>query len=162
MNNKPIKKSLKELVELNEITFKFPDIDVIRSWFIENNLEEEGIKLLSELSYSKVRKVESSLNSIRSWDLALPKIKPNEEYDEKTSSNLTDLERIGLLNLDLTRYDYLYKWANENIPNLKCPNTYYIPTLHYLAKYNIFFNDVPKEKLKEYRHINYEDVCFRG
>ena len=107
MNNKLIKKSLKELAELGE-QYKISDIEIIRSWFIENNCEEEGIRLLSDLSYSKSRKLALALNSIRSWDLTLPKVKPNEEYDEKTASNLTDIERIGLLNLDLAKYEDLY------------------------------------------------------
>ena len=160
MSNKPIKKSLKELVELGKQS-KISDIEIIRSWFIENDLEEEGIKLISDLNYSKVRKLELSLSTIRSWDLLLPEIKPDECYDKKTALNLTNIERIGLLNLDLTKCGDLYNWVKEHIPNINCPKAYYIPTLHYLAKYDIFFKDMPREKVKEYLNINYEDACFR-
>lgn len=160
MSNKQIKKSLKELVELSRY-YKTSDIEIIKSWFIENNLEEEGIKLISDLSYSKVRKLELSLSAIRSWDLLLPEIKSDECYDEETASNLNTIERMGLLNLDLTSYGNLYNWVKEHIPNINCPKTYYIPTLHYLAKYDIFFKDMPKEKVKDYLNINYEDACFR-
>lgn len=160
MSNKPIKKSLEELVELSKYS-KTSDIEIIRSWFIENNLEEEGIKLISALSYSKAKKLELSLDTIRSWDLLLPEIKPDDCYDEETALNLTNIERIGLLNLDLTSYGNLYNWVKDHIPNINCPKTYYIPTLHYLAKYDIFFKDMPKEKVKDYLNINYEDACLR-
>lgn len=162
--NKPIKKSLEQLVEINKIT-RFPDIQVIKEWFVQNNMEEEGIKLLSELSYSKTTKLEASLNAIRNWDLSLIDVRKNiknepENYSEEVADNLTMLERAGLLNIDLTSYS-LYEWAKENIPKLNRPSTYYIPTFHYLAKYGIYFKNMPKEKLEEFKHINYEDAYLR-
>ena len=162
--NKPIKKSLEQLVEVNKIT-RFPDIQVIKEWFVQNNMEEEGIKLLSELSYSKTTKLEASLNSIRTWDLSLIDVRKNiknepENYSEEVADNLTMLERAGLLNVDLTRYS-LYEWAKENIPNINHPKTYYIPTFHYLAKYGIYFKNMPKEEVTKYNYINYEDSHVR-
>lgn len=162
--NKPIKKSLEQLVEINKITC-FPDIQVIKEWFVQNNMEEEGIKLLSELSYSKTTKLEASLNSIRTWDLSLVDVRKNiknepENYSEEVADNLTMLERAGLLNVDLTNYS-LYEWAKENIPNINCPETYYIPTFHYLAKYGIYFKNMSKEEVAKYNYINYEDSHVR-
>ena len=166
VSNKPLKRTLDQLVELNKI-LKLSDLELIKTWFVENNLEEEGIKLIAELSYSKAKKLETSLNSIRSWDLILQDVWENQlasnknDYDKETADKLTTLERAGLLNVDLKSYSTLYEWAKENIPNINCPKTYYIPTFHYLAKYGIYFKNMPEEEVHKYNHINYEDAKFR-
>lgn len=166
VNNKPLKKTLEQLVEINKIV-KAPDLQLIKDWFVINNLEEEGIRMLAELSFNKLIKVETSLNSIRNWDVYLQDVWDNQlranknDYDKETADNLTRLERVGLLNEDLKSYFELYEWAKENVPNLICPKQYYIPTFHYLAKYGIYFKDMPKEEVDKYKHIKYEDAAFR-
>lgn len=166
VNSKPLKKTLEQLVEINKIV-KAPDLQLIKEWFVINNLEEEGIKMLAELSYNKSIKLETSLNSIRSWDLTLQDVWNNQlsgnknDYDKETADKLTMLERAGLLNLDLESYITLYEWAKENVPNIDCPKVYYIPTFHYLSKYGIYFKNMPEEEVNKYNHINYEDAKFR-
>ena len=162
---KPLKKTLSYLVERNKIA-KLPDLELIKEWFTENNLEEEGIKLLADLSYSKITKLETSLNSIRNHDLSLIDVRKNlknepEKYSEEVADNLTMLERAGLLNLNLRQYTFLYDWAKENIHKINAPKVYYIPTLHYLASYDIYFKNMPKEELDKFNYINYEDARTR-
>lgn len=165
VSGKPLKKTLSYLVERNKIV-KLPDLELIKEWFIENNLEEEGIKLLADLSYSKITKLETSLNSIRNYDLSLIDVRQNlknepEKYSEEVADKLTMLERAGLLNLDLRQYDFLYDWAKENIHKINAPKVYYIPTLHYLASYNIYFKNMPKEEVDKLKYIKYEDAHLR-
>ena len=164
--DKNIKVSLEYLVECNRF-IKQPDLYLIKEWFIKNDLEEEGLKLIVDLAKSKANKLEVSLNSIRNWDLTLQDVWNNQlranknDYDKETADKLTMLERAGLLNLDLESYITLYEWAKENVPNIDCPKLYYIPTFHYLSKYGIYFKNMPKEKIDKYNHINYEDAKFR-
>ena len=165
VSGKPLKKTLSYLVERNKIV-KLPDLELIKEWFIENNLEEEGIKLLADLSHSKITKLETSLNSIRNHDLSLIDVRKNlknepEKYSKEVADNLTMLERAGLLNLDLRQYTFLYDWAKENIHKINAPKVYYIPTLLYLASYDIYFKNMPKEKVDKLKYIKYEDAHLR-
>lgn len=163
---KPIKLSLKTLVDRNEnLHIGLEDIQIIRDWFVWNDCEDLGIDLMNDLSKTKLKKVESSLNSIRNWLIILPAITEQKKYVEKygldISKNLNKLQNFGLLNKDLASYEKLFNWAKENLPNIDCPATFYIPTLHYLANYNLYFKDKPKEKVAEYKQINYEDLFTR-
>lgn len=165
ISRKPLKKTLSYLVERNKLT-KLSDLELIKEWFIENNLEEEGIKLLADLSYSKINKLETSLNSIRNYDLSLIDVSKNlknepEKYSKEVADNLTMLERAGLLNLNLRQYSFLYNWAKENIHKINVPKVYYVPTLHYLASYDLYFKNMPKEEVDKLKYINYEDAHLR-
>lgn len=165
VSRKPLKKTLSYLVERNRF-IKLSDLELIKEWFIENNLEEEGIKLLADLSYNKINKIETSLNSIRNYDLSLIDVSKNlknepEEYSKETADNLTMLERAGLLNLNLRQYSFLYNWAKENIHKINVPKVYYVPTLHYLASYDLYFKNMPKEEVDKLKYINYEDAHLR-
>lgn len=157
------KTTLKDLMHrYEESGCPVPDITIIEKWFIENNLEEEGLKLIAELARSKISRVEASLNSIRAWDLGLITSKgiQKQGYDEETSSKLETIERAGLLNKELDRL-YLYKWAKETIPELDVPSTYYAPTLKYLSKYGIYFKNMPPEKVNKLS-ADYDDASVRS
>ena len=163
ITQKTPKTTLKDLMyHYEESGCSVPDITIIEKWFIENNFEEEGLKLITELARSKISRVETSLNSIRAWDLGLITSKDIQKqgYDEETSAKLETLERAGLLNKELGRL-YLYKWAKETIPELDVPSIYYTPTLKYLSKYGIYFKNMPPEKVSELS-VDYDDASVRS
>lgn len=160
---KPIKITLKQLLEINDL-LNYPDIHIIKEWFTKNDLEEEGIELISDLAQSKIRKLQYPLESIRNWDLLLTTVQGRETfmkfgYDKKTAMNLEIIERIGLLNLDLKECE-VYEWAKNTIPTLNVPKVFFIPTLKYLQKYDIYFKDTPKEKVDTYA-VDYWDASVR-
>ena len=45
-------KSLKEFVCMQALTGE-SDLDIIQRWFTENDMEQEGLKIIAELSYNK-------------------------------------------------------------------------------------------------------------
>lgn len=59
-------KSLKELLEENKL-FHYEDIEIIKKWFTENNLEELGLKMIPELAASKSTKIQKQLDYARTW-----------------------------------------------------------------------------------------------
>ena len=59
--------TLKELISTQKYT-GLSDIDIIKAWFIDNNMESEGINLMAELSKSKFDKVYLQLKNAQTWD----------------------------------------------------------------------------------------------
>ena len=158
---KPIKKTLKELIDILS-PYDVSDINIIKQWFTMNDLEEEGLALITDLAHSKINKLDSSLVTIKSWDLTLINAASFSElgYDKEACSNLEYIQRCGLLNLDLKQYPGIYDWAKKIIPTLNVPKLFFIPTLKYLKKYDIYFKDTPKEKVDSYC-ADYEDAWTR-
>lgn len=159
--SKPIKRTLKELIDTLS-PYDVSDIDIIKQWFTMNSLEEEGLALITELAHSKINKLKYSLDTIKSWDLTLINAASFLElgYDKETGSNLEYIQRCGLLNFDFKKYPDIYDWAKKIIPTLNIPKLFFIPTLKYLKKYDIYFKDAPKEKVDSYC-VDYEDAWTR-
>ena len=59
--------SLKQLIEENKL-FHYEDIEIIKKWFTENNLEELGLKMIPELAASKSTKIQKTVGLCKNVD----------------------------------------------------------------------------------------------
>ena len=131
--------TLKELV--SEQHRGYPtDLQIIKRYFTENNLEEEGIKMISELSESKVGKLKLKLENIQTWVTCLPSDYLYEKYDLETAHQLHMMELDYLIKGGKVSSGKL-KWARENIPNILEPEAYFQPLVEYLEQNGIIFKE---------------------
>lgn len=54
-------KSLKTLLEENKI-YCYQDSEIIKRWFIENDLEDIGLQMIPDLATSKSQKIQKQLD----------------------------------------------------------------------------------------------------
>lgn len=132
-------KTLKELVDCQKLT-RQDDISIIKNWFIENNMESEGLSIVTELAKSQASKLQNTLNRARSWLPYLPDIeKANKELTPEQARNIQSIITIHLLGMDLKDSNY-YDWAKEEIPKIKLPKVIFVPCVEWLEeKYEIKF-----------------------
>ena len=129
--------TLRELVESqkwNDAT----DIQVIKAFFEMNNLEEEGITLISCLTQSKISKIKNKYAMAEEWICMLPSKYLYENYDLDMADHLHRLELNYLINGGKLSKSQ-FKWAKENVPNLKRPAAYFNPLVEWLEKKDIRF-----------------------
>ena len=121
------------------------DIQVIKAFFNLNDLEEEGMDLITELSKIKVEKLKQKERITEMWTSYLPSKYLYENYDLDTADKLHTLE------LDYISHGYelsseRLKWAKENIPNIEMPQVYFRPLIEYMESKNIRFKTKRKVK----------------
>lgn len=135
-------KSLKELLEENRLCH-YEDIEIIKKWFTENNLEELGLKMIPELAASKSTKIQKQLDYARTWIPIKIDMNKVEGVDADTAVCLNKIITCCMLSMDLPEV-YL-EWAKENIPTMNLPKLFFMPTIGYLKdKYGIEFKDKPE------------------
>lgn len=136
--------TLEELVSIQKYTGQ-SDIDIIKTWFIDNNQESEGINLMAELSKSKFDKVYSQLKNAQTWIPLVPDVYESNKFmknkvSKDAGKNLNMIIQRFLLGLDLN--DDLLNWAKTNIPNMNTPTAIFVPMVKWLKdKYKIEFAD---------------------
>lgn len=116
------------------------DIEVIRTFFDLNNMEEEGMELIYELSKSKIEKLKHERRIVREWTSYLPSDYLYKNYDLETASMLHTLE-LDYLSHGCQLSGSRLKWAKENIPNIKMPQVYFRPLIEFLAEKDIRFEE---------------------
>lgn len=116
------------------------DIEVIKQFFILNDMEEHAIDLISELSKSKVRKLKRKNYMAEEWVTILPSKYLYEKYDLDVADRLHMMELDFLMNGGELSKRKL-KWAKENVPNIKEPNPYFRPLINYLEENGIKFKE---------------------
>lgn len=116
------------------------DIEVIKQFFVLNDMEEQAIDLISELSRSKVRKLKQKNYMAEEWITILPSAELYKMYDLKIADRLHMLELDYLINGGELSESKL-KWAKENAPNIKEPNPYFRPLIDYLEEKGIKFKE---------------------
>ena len=89
--------TLKDLVDNQRYTGE-SDIELIRKFFEYNNMEEEGMDLITELSKSKVTKLKQKHKFVEDWATMLPSTYLYETYDLKTADKLHMMELNFLVN----------------------------------------------------------------
>ena len=131
--------TLRELVE-NQKWNDATDIQVIKAFFEMNNLEEEGITLISCLTQSKISKIKNKYAMAEEWICMLPSKYLYENYDLDTADHLHMLELNYLINGGKLSKTQL-KWAKENVPKIKMPEAYFNPLIEWLEGKGIGFKD---------------------
>ena len=134
--------TLKQLLKEQEILGKdgLTDIQIIKSFLTINDLEEEGIDLIHELTKSKIEKMKKKQHIIEEWVCILPSKYLYENYDLDIANALHRLELNYLINggeLDKRFLD----WAKENIPKIVQPEVYFFPLADWLADKGIKFQN---------------------
>lgn len=130
-------KRLKDLIEEQKFS-DISDIEIIKQFFVLNDMEEDGIGIINDLVKSKVWKLRRKNYMVEEWVCMLPS-----KYLYKTYS-LEVADKLHLLELDyLTHGGELsknhLKWAEENLPNIKEPEAYFRPLIEYLKENGIEF-----------------------
>ena len=129
--------TLKQLVDKQNFT-GLSDIEVIRKFFVLNDMEEEGMNLIHTLTKSKVEKLKHKNRVVEEWTSHLPSKYLYENYDLDTADGLHTLE-LDYLSHGCELSDSRLAWARENIPNIKMPQVYFRPLIEYLDDKGIRF-----------------------
>ena len=116
------------------------DIQVIKTFFEMNNMEEEGIDLITELSKTKVDKLKRKERMVKEWTSYLPSKYLYENYDLDIADKLHTLELDYLSNGGELSKGRL-EWARENLPNIELPKCYFNPLIEWLDDKGIRFKD---------------------
>lgn len=136
--------SLEELISTQKYT-GLSDIDIIKTWFIDNDKESEGINLMAELSKSQFDKVYLQLKNAQTWIPIVPDVYESNKstkykVSEEEGKYLNKITQRFLLGLELD--DDLLNWAKNNIPNINTPSVIFVPMVKWLkGKYKIEFAD---------------------
>lgn len=128
---------LKQLIEDNKWD-NVSDIQIIESFFILNDMEDEGMELLHRLTQLKISKIKREQQMAKDWFTYIPSKYLYETYDLETADKLHTLELDFLINGGKLSADLL-NWARENIPKIIRPDAYFNPLVVYLKDKNIEF-----------------------
>lgn len=129
--------TLKQLVEEQKFN-GLSDIGVIKTFFDLNDMEEEGMDLIHELTQSKIAKLKHKQRVVEEWTSYLPSKYLYENYDLDIANRLHNLE-LDYLSHGCELSSARLKWAKENIPNIKMPLMYFQPLVEYLDSKDIRF-----------------------
>ena len=140
--------TLKQLVDAQNFT-DLSDIDVIKKFFVFNDMEEEGMDLIHTLTKSKVEKLKHKNRVVEEWTSHLPSKYLYENYDLDTADRLHTLE-LDYLSHGCELSDSRLAWARENIPNIKMPQIYFRPLIEYLDDKGIRFKGERPLKCKTF------------
>lgn len=109
--------TLKELVQ-EQAWNNATDLQIIKAYFELNDLEADGIDIISKLTKSKINKIKNKYAVAETWVCMLP---------SKYLMNGCELS------------DKQLKWAEENVPNIKMPKCYFHPLIVWLEEKGIKF-----------------------
>ena len=131
--------TLEQLVQKQKL-FDMTDIQVIKMFFSINDLEEEGVELITELSKAKIEKLKHRKQMVEDWTSYLPSKYLYENYDLETADKLHALE-LDFISHGCELSELRLKWARENVPNIVIPRAYFNPLIDYLEEKGIRFKD---------------------
>lgn len=130
------------------------DIQIIKTFFDKNNMEEEGMDLITELSKTKIEKLKRKERIVKEWTSYLPSKYLYENYDLEIADWLHTLELDYLSHggeLSKSRLE----WAKENVSNIERPQIYFNPLVEYLEEQGVLFKGV-KPQLDGKHRPDYE------
>lgn len=142
--------TLKQLVE-NQTFTDMSDVQIIRTFFELNAMEEEGMELIHKLTKSKVEKLKHVQRVTQEWTSYLPSKYLYETYDLDTAHKLHTLE-LDYLTHDCELSDGRLEWARDNIPNIKMPQLYFRPLIEYLDDKDIRFKGEKPIESKSFKN----------
>ena len=131
--------TLEQLLKEQKL-FDMTDIQVIKMFFDLNDLEEEGIEMITELSKAKIEKLKRKKQMVEDWTSYLPSKYLYENYDLHTADELHRLE-LDYLSHGCELSEIRLDWARENVPNIVIPQAYFNPLIDYLEEKRIRFKD---------------------
>ena len=131
-------KTLREYVELQKLT-GMSDMEIIISYFIDNDIEEEAMEVSHQLAKSKIQKVKHRMNYIREWAYYIPSEYIYENYSLDIATRLHKIELDFIVNGEVT--GARFEWAKENFPNIELPKVYFVPCVDWLEKQGIKFKE---------------------
>ena len=114
------------------------DIQIIKTFFDMNNMEEDGMDLITELSKTKVEKLKRKERMVKEWTSYLPSKYLYENYDLDVADKLHTLE-LDYLSHGGELSKYRLEWAKENISNIERPKVYFNPLVEWLDDKGIRF-----------------------
>lgn len=129
--------TLRELVQeqtWNDMT----DLQIIKAYFELNDLEADGIDIISELTKSKINNIKNRYAVAETWVCMLPSKYLYENYELDIADRLHRLELDYLMNGGELS-DKQLKWAKENVPNIRMPECYFQPLIAWLEDREIRF-----------------------
>lgn len=129
-------KALKDYIELQKFT-NMSDIEIITSYFIDNDIEEEAMELSHNLAKSKIEKMRYRQDIIKTWAYTIPSEYLYQKYSERTATMLHRIELDYIVNGEVT--GQRLEWAKENFPNMKMPEVYFMPCVDWLEEHGIKF-----------------------
>lgn len=129
--------TLEQLVE-DQRWNNMTDIQIIKTFFTKNDMEEEGMELIHDLTISKINKLKHERHIVREWFNILPSKYLYENYDLDIADMLHSLE-LDYLAYGCKLSKASLKWAKENVPSIKMPKIYFRPLLEYLEEQGILF-----------------------
>lgn len=143
-------KPLKEYIELQSLSGK-SDLEIIQDFLVDNNLESVALTIIPTLAQKQLDKVQGRLNYAQSH-IPLMFTMPLKGLDKDTKYNLVMIEQCCALSIDLEKaYPSIFEWAKKTIPTLDLPECFFMPTLNYLAKRDIYFKG--REHLGKNQHL---------
>ena len=143
--------TLKQLVEEQKWN-GMSDIQVIKTFFDLNDMEEEGMDLIHELTKIKVEKLKRKERIVKEWTSYLPSKYLYENYDLDIADNLHTLE-LDYLSHGCELSKNRLEWAKENIPNIELPTVYFRPLIEWLDNKGIRFKG--EEPIKNKAFMEY-------
>jgi hypothetical protein len=119
------------------------DIEIIKAFFNMNDMEEEGIRLVSQLTEDKIAKLKHKHHMSEEWACMIPSIYLYKNYEVEIANRLHNLELDYLVNGgELT--DFRLEWARKNVPDIEQPEAFFNPLLEYLEEKGIRFKERKK------------------
>lgn len=117
---------------------RLSDMEIVKIYFTDNDLEEEGMELIQDLTKSKIAKMKHRHHIVEEWATWLPSKYLYQTYDLDVADKLHTMELDFLVNgCELSKH-YL-KWATENVPNIIRPKAYFNPLINWLKDRGIEF-----------------------
>lgn len=129
--------TLKELVENQKYTEE-SDMELIRKFFIANDLEEEGIDLVTNLTKEKVAKLKRKHKLVEDWATILPSTYLYKTYALEIANKLHMMELDYLVNGG-SLSNHLLEWAKEHLPSIERPKAYFNPLVDWLENKGVYF-----------------------
>lgn len=131
-------KELKDYIELQKFT-GMSDMEIIASYFVDNDMEEEAMALTYNLAKTKIEKMNHRHNRIQNWAYYIPSEYLYEHYSIEIATRLHRIELDYIVNGEVTQGRL--EWAKENIPNIKKPAVYFMPCMDWLEERGIKFKE---------------------
>ena len=114
------------------------DIQIIKTFFELNDMEEEGMDMIHKLSKTKINKLKCERKVVREWTSYLPSKYLYENYDLDIADMLHTLE-LDYVSNGCNLSQKRMEWARENIPNIKMPKVYFRPLIDWMEDKGIVF-----------------------